>query len=85
LPVDRQKAAQLLPVIVKWKLDLKMLPRPTAANLLERVVAKAPASPIAEKLLTIVRELLENLGFKPPRALFLCPKQVPSAAETGSS
>ena len=49
-----------LPLSPNGKLDLKMLPKPTAANLLEGVAAKAPASPIAEKLLTIVRELLEN-------------------------
>ncbi len=49
-----------LPLSPNGKLDLKMLPKPTAANLLERAAAKAPSSPIAEKLLTIVRELLEN-------------------------
>ena len=48
-----------LPLSANGKLDLKMLPKPTAANLLEGA-AKAPASPMAEKLLTIVREPLEN-------------------------
>jgi thioesterase domain-containing protein/acyl carrier protein len=48
-----------LPLSANGKLDLKMLPKPTAANLL-KTAAQAPASPIAEKLLAIVRELLEN-------------------------
>ncbi len=51
---------EALPLSSNGKLDLSMLPRPTAANLLGRVAAKATLSPIAEKLLTIVRELLEN-------------------------
>ena len=37
-----------------------MLPQPTDANLLERRAAKAPATPVEEKLLTMVQELLEN-------------------------
>jgi thioesterase domain-containing protein/acyl carrier protein len=49
-----------MPLSPNGKIDLTMLPRPTAANLLEKAAANAPASPIAEKLLTIVRELLEN-------------------------
>jgi amino acid adenylation domain-containing protein len=48
-----------LPLSANGKVDLKMLPKPTAANLL-KTAAQAPVSPIAEKLLTIVRELLEN-------------------------
>ncbi len=49
-----------LPLSPNGKVDLTMLPKPTDANMLEGIAAKAPASPIAEKLLTIVRELLEN-------------------------
>ena len=49
-----------MPLSPNGKIDLTMLPRPTTANLLEKAAANAPASPIAEKLLTIVRELLEN-------------------------
>jgi amino acid adenylation domain-containing protein len=49
-----------IPVSLNGKIDLSMLPRPTAANLLEQIAAKALASPIAERLLTIVRELLER-------------------------
>ncbi len=49
-----------MPLSPNGKIDLTMLPRPTAANLFEKAAANAPASPIAEKLLTIVRELLEN-------------------------
>jgi thioesterase domain-containing protein/acyl carrier protein len=49
-----------LPLSPNGKLDLTRLPQPTDANLPERTDAKAPATPIEEKLLTIVRELLEN-------------------------
>ena len=49
-----------LPLSPNGKLDLTMLAQPTDANLLETTAAKAPATPIEEKLLTIVRELLEN-------------------------
>ena len=49
-----------LPLSQNGKIDLRMLPQPTDANLLETTAAKAPATPIEEKLLTMVRELLEN-------------------------
>jgi amino acid adenylation domain-containing protein len=49
-----------MPLSPNGKIDLSMLPRPTAANLLRKAAANAPASPIAEKLLLLVRELLEN-------------------------
>ena len=49
-----------LPLSPNGKLDLTMLAQPTDANLLERTAAKAPATPIEEKLLTMVRELLKN-------------------------
>jgi amino acid adenylation domain-containing protein len=50
----------VLPVSPSGKLDLKMLPPPTDANLLERIEAKAPANQIEEKLLAMVRETLKN-------------------------
>ena len=49
-----------MPLSLNGKIDLNMLPRPTAANLLEKVAVRAPASPIAVRLLAIVRELLES-------------------------
>jgi acyl carrier protein len=49
-----------LPLSPNGKLDLTMLPQPTGANLLESKAAKAPATPIEEKLLTVMRELLKN-------------------------
>ncbi len=49
-----------LPLSPNGKLDLAMLPQPTDANLLESKAAKAPATPIEEKLLTVMRELLKN-------------------------
>lgn len=51
---------QEMPLSPNGKIDLALLPRPTSANLLERAGSKAPDSPIADQLLTIVRELLEN-------------------------
>ena len=49
-----------LPLSPNGKLDLKMLPQPSDENLLERMAPKAPASPVEEELLAIVRELLES-------------------------
>jgi amino acid adenylation domain-containing protein len=51
---------EALPLSASGKLDLSLLPRPTAANLLEGASPKAPYSPTAEKLLQIIRELLEK-------------------------
>lgn len=49
-----------IPLSLNGKIDLTRLPRPTGANLLRQVAAKTPASPVAERLLTLVRELLER-------------------------
>jgi len=49
-----------LPLSPNGKLDLSMLPQPKDGDLLERKVAKVPATPIEEKLLTMVQELLKN-------------------------
>jgi amino acid adenylation domain-containing protein len=51
-----------LPLSPNGKLDLSMLPQPKDGDLLERKVAKVPATPIEEKLLTMVQELLKNDG-----------------------
>jgi aryl carrier-like protein len=37
-----------------------MLPQPSESNQLERMAPKAPASPIEDKLLNMIHELLEN-------------------------
>ena len=49
-----------VPVSPNGKIDLSKLPPPTDANLLGTAPAKAPASPIEERLLTMMRGLLEN-------------------------
>jgi amino acid adenylation domain-containing protein len=49
-----------LPLSPNGKLDLTILEPPTAANLLDRSNTTSPATPIEEKLLVIVRELLGN-------------------------
>jgi amino acid adenylation domain-containing protein len=51
---------EALPLSPNGKIDLKMLPELADAELLNGLTGKAPASPIEEKLLTMVRELLEN-------------------------
>jgi len=47
-----------MPLSPNGKIDLNLLPGPTAANLLKQIDAKALASPVAERLLAVVRELL---------------------------
>jgi len=49
-----------LPLSPNGKLELAMLPPPTQANLLDRVPAELPATPFQERVLTAVRELLDN-------------------------
>jgi len=49
-----------LPLSPNGKLELTMLEQPTNANLLQGLDANAPATPIEERLLTMVREVLEN-------------------------
>jgi amino acid adenylation domain-containing protein len=51
-----------LPLSPNGKLDLSMLPQPKDGDRLEKSVAKVPATPIEEKLLTMVQELLKNDG-----------------------
>jgi amino acid adenylation domain-containing protein len=49
-----------LPLSPSGKVDLSMLPQVSAGQVLESVAAQAPASATEEKLLAIVRELLDN-------------------------
>jgi amino acid adenylation domain-containing protein len=49
-----------LPLSPNGKLDLTMLQQTTGDHLPDGMVAKAPANPIEEKLLFMVREVLEN-------------------------
>jgi amino acid adenylation domain-containing protein len=51
---------QEIPVSPNGKIDLTMLPRATESNLLETMAGEAPATPIEETLLAMVRELLER-------------------------
>jgi amino acid adenylation domain-containing protein len=48
------------PLSPNGKLDLAMLAQPTDANLLEGIAAKGIATPIEEKLLKMMKELLET-------------------------
>jgi amino acid adenylation domain-containing protein len=50
---------KVLPLGPNGKLDLSLLPQPTEANMLKMRAPAPPTSPIEEKLLGIVRELLE--------------------------
>jgi amino acid adenylation domain-containing protein len=49
-----------LPISPNGKLDLKMLPRPTRDNMLGKAAGKEPSTPIEEKLLTMMQELLRD-------------------------
>jgi thioesterase domain-containing protein/acyl carrier protein len=51
---------QALPLSPNGKIDLTALAAPSDENLLERPVAKTPSTPTEEKLLVLVRELLEQ-------------------------
>jgi amino acid adenylation domain-containing protein len=62
---------QAVPVSPNGKIDLTRLPAPSDANLLERRASRASASPIEEKLLTIVRGLLENNAIGAEDNIFL--------------
>ncbi len=51
---------QEIPLSPNGKIDLTMLPRATELNLLETMAGEAPATPIEETLMGMVRELLER-------------------------
>jgi amino acid adenylation domain-containing protein len=58
-------------VSANGKLDLTILAHPTDGDLLESAAPKTPARQIEEKLLTVVRELLENDKFEADDNFFL--------------
>lgn len=60
-----------LPLSPNGKLDLALLPQPTAANMLPGRPAKAPLTPMEEKLLTMLRSLLKNDGLAAEDNFFL--------------
>jgi thioesterase domain-containing protein/acyl carrier protein len=60
-----------LPISPNGKLDLNMLPPPTDAQLLDGITARAPVTPIEEKVLTIVQTLLENDSVSAEDSFFL--------------
>ena len=60
-----------LPLSPSGKLDLTMLAQPTDANLLQRMEGRAPAGPIEEKMLVMVRKLLENDAVRVEDSFFL--------------
>jgi amino acid adenylation domain-containing protein len=60
-----------LPLSANGKPDMTLLMRPTKALLLERMTATAPATPIEEKLLAMVRQILENDAVGPEDNFFL--------------
>jgi amino acid adenylation domain-containing protein len=49
-----------LPLSPNGKINLNMLPKPQDAQQLEEIASKAPASPIEQKLLSMMREVLRN-------------------------
>lgn len=51
---------QSIPVSPNGKLDLALLPPPSAANVMDDQDHGRPASPVAEQLLAIVRDVLES-------------------------
>jgi len=60
-----------LPLSYSGKVDLTALPHPAHSNLLEGMTAKAPASLIEVKLLTMIQELLENYAIVAEDNFFL--------------
>jgi amino acid adenylation domain-containing protein len=62
---------EIVPVSPNGKIDLTKLPPPTDSNRLERTAARVAASPIEEKLLSMLRTLLENDSIGPEDNIFL--------------
>jgi len=60
-----------LPLSPNGKVDFAQLEAPNEANLLESTASQMPAAPINEKLLTIVRALLENNDVRAEDSFFL--------------
>jgi amino acid adenylation domain-containing protein len=60
-----------VPVSANGKIDLAKLPPPTEANRLAKTAGRVAASPIEEKLLAMLRTLLENDSIAPEDNIFL--------------
>jgi amino acid adenylation domain-containing protein len=60
-----------IPVSANGKIDLSKLPSPTEADMLERIAAREPVSPIEEQMLAIVRGLLNNNAISAEDNIFL--------------
>ena len=62
---------EAVPVSPNGKIDLAGLPQPTESNRLEKTAGRVAASPVEEKLLTMLRGLLENNSIGPEDNIFL--------------
>jgi amino acid adenylation domain-containing protein len=62
---------QEIPLSPNGKIDLTILPEATNANLLEAIAGEAPATPIEETLLAMVRELLGSQAISTDDNFFL--------------
>jgi amino acid adenylation domain-containing protein len=60
-----------LPLSPNGKLDLRLLEPPSERNALEKLVEKAPTSPIEKEVLAIARQLLKNDAVQPGDNFFL--------------
>ncbi len=60
-----------VPLSPNGKIDLSGLPQPTDANRLETTAGRPAVSPVEEKLLTMLRALLENDSIGPEDNIFL--------------
>jgi acyl-CoA synthetase (AMP-forming)/AMP-acid ligase II/aryl carrier-like protein len=62
---------EAVPLSANGKIDLTALPQPTDANRLEKTAGRGAVSPLEEKLLTMLRALLENDSIGPEDNIFL--------------
>jgi amino acid adenylation domain-containing protein len=62
---------EAVPLSANGKIDLTALPQPTDANRLEKTAGRVAVSPVEEKLLTMLRGLLENDSIGPEDNIFL--------------
>ena len=60
-----------LPISANGKVDLAMLPPPENAEILKGIISKTSASPVEERLLAIVRQLLEDDTISAADSFFL--------------
>jgi len=62
---------EAVPLSPNGKIDLAQLPQPTDANRLEKSAGRVAISPVEEKLLAMLRALLENDSIGPEDNIFL--------------